>query len=227
MLPNPEKFSNASQYHTWLPLIKAKLWIDAKVISNNKVQFFYLYKNLDFKIQLIILPYLATAEDDSVWDYNIILNQLDRVYNNPNKKDSAAARLQFIKQGLDLVFIFLAKFERLLYEVGANSWPVATKISILRNGVNDQLKAKLDIQLELPETYDKFVKALYKLSSPSGSSSFPAALGILSNNSTSRLHSRPQFTAPEPMDTSANMQLLTLSFGTAPVLCRVPVASPP
>ena len=66
MLPNPKKFSNASQYYTWLPFIKAKLWINAKAISNNKAQFFYLYKNLNSKIQLIVLLHLVTAEGDSV-----------------------------------------------------------------------------------------------------------------------------------------------------------------
>jgi hypothetical protein len=216
VLPDPEKFSNASQYHTWLPLIKAKLRIDAEAIGNDEAQFFYLYGNLNSKIQSIVLPHLATAENDGVWDYNTILDQLDRVYNDPNKKDGAAARLQSIKQGSDSVSVFLAKFERLFHEAGANSWPSAIKISILRNGVNNRLKAKLDVQLELPETYDGFVKALHKLGSSDGGSNFSAAFGGSSNNPVSRPHSRSQFAVSEPMDTSANMQFRAFSFGTAP-----------
>ena len=73
--------------------------------------------------------------------------------------------------------------------------------------------------------YNKFIKVLYKLSSLSSSSSFPASFSSLSNNFTSYLHLCPQFTAPEPMDTSANIQLLILSFSTAPALRRVLMAS--
>ncbi|KAK4127468.1 hypothetical protein N657DRAFT_641465 [Parathielavia appendiculata] len=42
-LPDPEKLSGATRYDTWLPLIKAKLRIDADAIGTDEAQFFYLY----------------------------------------------------------------------------------------------------------------------------------------------------------------------------------------
>ena len=155
VLPDPEKFSNAFQYYIWLSLIKIKLRIDAEAIGNDETQFFYLYGNLNSKIQSIVLPHLTTAENNDVWDYNTILDQLDRVY-------------------------------------------------------------KLDVQLKFPETYDKFVKTLYKFGSSDGGSNFSAAFGGSSNNPVSRPHSRSQFAVSESMDTSANMQFRVFSFGTAP-----------
>lgn len=61
-LPDPEKFTGAARYDTWLPLIKAKLRIDADAIGNDEAQFFYLYGNLDSKIQAMVLPQLLQAE---------------------------------------------------------------------------------------------------------------------------------------------------------------------
>jgi hypothetical protein len=117
----------------------------------------------------MVLPQLLQAETNEEWDYQNILDQLERVYDNPTKRDTAASRLQGLRQGNDALPVFLAKFERLLHEANANSWPDDSKIAILRNGVNDKLKAKLDVQLELPGKYDKFVRSLHKLGGHGGS----------------------------------------------------------
>jgi hypothetical protein len=146
-----------------MPLIKAKLRIDGDAIGNDEAQFFYVYGNLDSKIQAMVLPQLSEAEDNETWDFHTILDQIERVYDDPNKKDSAASHLQTIRQNTDTVSVYLSKFERLLHEAGAGSWPDASKIAILRNGASDKLKAKLNVQLELPTRYDSFVKALHKL----------------------------------------------------------------
>ena len=138
-LPDPEKLAGATRYDTWLPLIRAKLRIDADAIGTDEAQFFYLYGNLDSKIQAMVLPQLLQAETNEFWDYQTILDQLERVYDNPTKRDTAAARLQGIRQGNDALSVYLSKFERVLHEANANSWPDDSKIAILRNGVNDKL----------------------------------------------------------------------------------------
>jgi len=168
-LLDPEKLTGATRYDTWLPLIKAKLQIDADAIGTDEAQLFYLYGNLDSKIQAMVLPQLVQSENNGIWDFQTILDQLERVFDNPTKRDTAVARLQGIRQGNDALPIYLSKFERLLHEANANTWPDDSKIAILRNGVNDKLKAKLDIQLELPTKYETFVKSLYKLGGHGGS----------------------------------------------------------
>jgi Retrotransposon gag protein len=142
--------------------------IDADVIGNAEAQYFYVYGNLDSKIQAMVLLKLYQAERDEMWDYESILMDLERMFDDPNKKDSAASRLYNLKQGGDSLLVFLSKFERLLHEADANRWSDDSKITILRHAVNEKLQNKLDVQLELPRTYDKFVKALQKLGGHGG-----------------------------------------------------------
>lgn len=130
-LLDPEKLTGATRYDTWLPLIRAKLRIDADAIGSDEAQFFYLYGNLDSKVQAMVIPQLLQAETNESWDCQNILDQLERVYDNPTKRDTAAARLQGIRQGNDALPVYLSKFERVLHEANANSWPDDSKIAIL------------------------------------------------------------------------------------------------
>ena len=85
-LPNPEKFNGKTyKFNTWLPAIRAKLRIDGPAIGNSTAQFYYVYSNLESNIQVMVLPQLFYAKTSHVYNYKSILNQLLRVYNNPNK----------------------------------------------------------------------------------------------------------------------------------------------
>jgi hypothetical protein len=54
-----------------LPEIKAKLRVDGEAIGDNTARFYYVY------------------EENHGWDYNTILDQLARVYDNPNRVQEA------------------------------------------------------------------------------------------------------------------------------------------
>ena len=85
-LPNPEKFASQTyKFDTWLPSIKAKLRLDGTAIGDATAQFYYVYLNLDSSVQAMVLPQLSHVESAQQWDYNSILDQLARVYDNPNK----------------------------------------------------------------------------------------------------------------------------------------------
>jgi hypothetical protein len=45
----------------------------------------------------MVLPQLSQAEKAQSWDYNSILDQLARVYDNPNKQSEAEDRLYALK----------------------------------------------------------------------------------------------------------------------------------
>jgi hypothetical protein len=72
------------KYDTWLPSIKAKLRVDGKAIGDPVAQFYYVYLNLDSHVQIMVLLQLGQAEESNAWDYTTILDQLTRVYDNPN-----------------------------------------------------------------------------------------------------------------------------------------------
>jgi hypothetical protein len=63
----------------------------------------------------MVLPQLSQANETS-HDYNTILDQLIRVYGNPNKVQEAEDKLYALKQGTDSLYAYIAKFERILYE---------------------------------------------------------------------------------------------------------------
>ncbi|PMD60176.1 uncharacterized protein K444DRAFT_528954, partial [Hyaloscypha bicolor E] len=53
----PEKFnSQVHKFNTWLSLIKAKLRVNYKAISNTTAQFYYIYLNLESHVQAMVLP---------------------------------------------------------------------------------------------------------------------------------------------------------------------------
>jgi hypothetical protein len=108
----------------------------------------------------MVLPQLSHAESEQLWDYNSILNQLARVYDNPNSQQEAEDKLYALKQGTDSLPAFIAKFEQTLYEAGGQSWPDVNKISSFRNGLNSALHSRLQAQLNLPRVYVDFLRTV-------------------------------------------------------------------
>jgi hypothetical protein len=71
---NPEKFNGqVYKLDIWFPVISAKLQVNGQVIGNTIIQFYYIYLNLDFNIQAMVLPQLSQT-DETFYDYYIILD---------------------------------------------------------------------------------------------------------------------------------------------------------
>jgi len=171
-LPDPEKFNGyPPKFDTWLPSIKAKLRVDGAAIGDTIAQFYYVYLNLDSSVQAMVLPQLGQAEKLNTWDYNTILDQLVRVYDNPNKVQQAEDRLLSLRQDNDSVPTYISKFERVLYEADGQNWPDINKISIFRNGLSSTVRSRLNQQLNLPRKYPDFVRIVQQLAGRSSSCS--------------------------------------------------------
>ena len=136
----------------------------------------------------MVLPQLSQAEALNVWDYTTILNQLTRVYDNPNKVQEAEDKLLSLKQGTDSVPAYVAKFERVLYEASGQNWPDVNKISTFRNGLNSTIRSRLSQQLSLPRKYPDFVKVVQQLAGRS--SHAPTSANAIGNH-TGNHHSEP------------------------------------
>jgi hypothetical protein len=204
-LPDPEKLTGQFKYDTWLPSIKAKLRVDGEAIGDPIAQFYYVYLNLDSNVQAMVLPQLSQAETADLWDYNTILNQLSRVYDNPNKVQEAEDKLLSVKQqSTDSLHNYVAKYERLLYEANAQDWPDVTKISTFRNGLASTIRNRLSQQLQLPRTYPDFVKVVQQLAGRSTGSFHPSNT-VSNEHSSAAKPSYGHHSHSEPMDiTSIN-----------------------
>jgi len=169
-LPDPTKFDGKPyKFKVWLPEIKAKLQVDGEAIGDNIAQFYYVYGNLESTVQAMVLPQLSHAETQKSWDYQTILDQLERVNDNPNAVQEAEDALQTIKQGDQPLPGYIAKFERLLYEAKGQSWADANKIITFRSGLSPVLRKALSHQLNLPTTYPAFLSVVQQLSRRQGS----------------------------------------------------------
>ncbi|KAJ5135829.1 uncharacterized protein N7515_005107 [Penicillium bovifimosum] len=115
----------------------------------------------------MVLPQLATARDNNTRDSNTILDQLRRVYDNPNKVQEAEDRLLPIRQAADeSLAAYIAKFERLLYEAKGQTWPDVTKISAFRKGLQASTRNRLTQQLNLPRRVPTWSSSRQPKSSP-------------------------------------------------------------
>ncbi|QSZ31090.1 hypothetical protein DSL72_000651 [Monilinia vaccinii-corymbosi] len=162
-LPDPEKFNGSiHKFNTWLFSIRAKLQIDGIAIGNAIVQFYYVFFNLESHVQAMVLPQLF-LDPAAPPDYNMILDLLSSMYDNPNKVQEAEDRLYTLEQGRDSIYTYIANFEKTLYEAQGQSWFDFRKISILRNGLNLGLKTRLNQLQHLPETYTEFVQVVQEL----------------------------------------------------------------
>jgi hypothetical protein len=208
ILPDPIKFDGkAYHFDTWLPSIKAKLRVDGTsgALGDSIAQFYYVYDRLESNVQSQVLPQLATAEEAQYWSYQTILDQLARALDNPNKTQEAVDRLHRIEQSSgESIPNYIAKFERLLYEAKGHNWDDDRKISAFRFGLNATIKNRLAQQLELPSTYPKFLQAVQKLSSRSGTILAPAAPSGPSNTLQQYRQSNPPVATrySDPMDVS-------------------------
>jgi hypothetical protein len=204
-LPDPEKFNGQShRFDTWLPSIRAKLRVDGTAIGDSIAQFYYVFLNLESHVQAMVLPQLAQAEESTTWDFNTILGQLSRVYDNPNKVQEAEDKLLSLRQGTDSIPAYISKFERVLYEARGQDWPDINKISIFRNGLSSIIRNRLSQQLILPSIYPEFIRIVQQLAGRASSSTNLSANppGLSTGSGNSHLHSHPQVLqrTTEPMD---------------------------
>jgi hypothetical protein len=91
----------------------------------------------------MVLPQLQDADDSQDWNYSTILEQLTRVYDNPNKVQEAEDKLFSLKQGTNSIPAYIAKFEQVLYEARGQNWPDVNKISTFRNGLSQIIRSCL------------------------------------------------------------------------------------
>ena len=143
--------------------------MDREAIGDNTAQFYYVYGNLESTVQAMVLPQLSYAEKQKSWDYKTILEQLERVNDNPNAVQEAKDALQAIKQGDQPLPSYIARFERLLYEAEGQDWADANKIITFRSGLSPALRKALSHQLNLPTTYPAFISVVQQLSRRQGS----------------------------------------------------------
>lgn len=79
-----------------------------------------------------------------IWDYHIILDQLARVYDSPNKVQEAEDKLFELKQGnTKAIPAYTSWFERMLYEAQGQKWSEDRKIATYQQGLIPSIRKAL------------------------------------------------------------------------------------
>jgi Retrotransposon gag protein len=162
-LPDPPRF-NGRPYtlRTWLPSIKAKLRSDQLTGAD---AFDYVWDRLEQPQQASCLHLRDTAEANQQWDPEEIFLFFQRICYNPREQQEAVQRFASVRQKDDeSLLAYLARFERLSYEAGAQVWPSTSRISSLHRGLRASLRQLLEESNDslFSQSYDDYVELVQR-----------------------------------------------------------------
>jgi hypothetical protein len=142
-LPDPPRFDGKPySLRTWLPSIRAKLRADQ---LSGASAFEYVWDRLEQPQQASILFLRQSSDENQSWDPEDIFSYFQRLCHNPREQQEAIQRFSNVRQKDDESLIaYLARFERLSYEAGANSWPDVSRITSLHRGLRLTLRQPLE-----------------------------------------------------------------------------------
>ena len=163
-LPDPPRFDGRHfTLRTWLPSIRAKLRSSHLVGAD---AFDYVWDRLEQPQQASVLHLRQLAEDNQSWDPEVLFAYFQRLCHNPREHQEAIQRLSTIRQkDEESLVAYLARFERLVFEAEASSWPEVTRITTFHRGLRSTLRHLLeeseDSLFTLP--YDSYIELAQRL----------------------------------------------------------------
>lgn len=163
-LPDPPRFDGKPySLRTWLPSIRAKLRADQ---LSGASAFEYVWHRLEQPQQASILHLRQSSDEDQSWDPEEIFSYFQRLCHNPREQQEAIQRFSNVRQKDDESLIaYLARFERLSYEAGANSWPDVSRVTSLHRGLRLTLRQPLEESNDslFSLSYNDYVESLQGL----------------------------------------------------------------
>lgn len=144
-LPHPPTFSgNKVQWRGWKLEMEGKIDEDAEAIGSLKAQFRYIYTRLEGAARTNVTTYYEMETAKEFPDPRGLLNRLELLYGERNRKEKAIQNLHSIRQKDDETFIsFYPRFEKEMANADTENWPDDVKISYLRNALNSKMKDRL------------------------------------------------------------------------------------
>ncbi|KAF7174268.1 hypothetical protein CNMCM6106_008465 [Aspergillus hiratsukae] len=133
-----------SQWRGWKLEIEGEIEEDAAAIGNERSQLRYIYSRLEGSAKTNITTFYELELRKVSPSPQALINRLDILYGERNRKDKAIQALHTIRQKEDEPFTaFYPRFEKEVANAEAESWEDSSKISYLRNALHPKLKAHL------------------------------------------------------------------------------------
>jgi hypothetical protein len=206
-LPDPPRFDGKPySLRTWLPSIRAKLRADQ---LSGASAFEYVWDRLEQPQQASILHLRQSSDENQSWDPEEIFSYFQRLCHNPREQQEAIQRYSNVRQKDDESLIaYLARFERLSYEAGANKWPDVSRVTSLHRGLRPTLRQPLEESNDslFSQSYNDYVELLQGLDRRTRRQ--PAS----SRNQTNSRQPFPTSQSTQPLPVDDPMVLNTTSF---------------
>lgn len=133
-----------SQWRGWKLEIEGKIEEDANAIGNEKSQLRYIYSRLEGSAKTNVSTFFEAALKKEPPNPQVLLDRLDILYGERNRKDKAIQALHSIRQKEDESFTaFYPRFEKEIANAEAEYWDDSSKISYLRNAIHPKLRMHL------------------------------------------------------------------------------------
>jgi hypothetical protein len=144
-LPHPPTFSgNKSQWRGWKLEMEGKIEEDALAIGSLRAQLRYIFMRLEGAAKTNVTTFYEMQLSQESPDPCRLLERLDILYGERNRKQKAIQNLHSIRQREDETFIsFYPRFEKEIANADAEGWDDDAKISYLRNALSSKMRDNL------------------------------------------------------------------------------------
>lgn len=140
----PKFGGDKSQWRSWKLETEGKLRVDKEAIGDAEGHFMYVFMSLEGKAKENVTTFAEMQTEKRTFDVTELLNRLELLYGQRDRKQRATRNLHSIKQGENEPFTsFYPRFEREIANANAEYWPDDSKISYLQEALNDKMKAAL------------------------------------------------------------------------------------
>lgn len=140
----PRFGGDKSQWRSWKLETEGKLRVDKEALGDAEGHFIYVFMSLEGKAKDNVTTFVEMQTEKRTFDVAELLNRLELLYGERDRKQRATRNLHSIKQGENEPFTsFYPRFEREIANANAEYWPDDSKISYLQEALNDKMKAAL------------------------------------------------------------------------------------
>jgi hypothetical protein len=140
--------------------MEGKIEEDALAIGSLRAQLRYIFMHLEGAAKTNVTTFYETQLRQELPNPHSLLERLDIIYGERNRKQKAIQNLHAIRQREDETFIsFYPRFEKEIANADAEGWDNDAKISYLRNALNSRMRDNLvGCSGSETNTYDGFVQ---------------------------------------------------------------------
>jgi hypothetical protein len=144
-LPHPPTFSGSkSQWRGWKLEMEGKIEEDALAIGSLRAQLRYIFMRLEGAAKTNVTTFYKMQLKQELPNPHGLLERLDILYGERNRKQKAIQNLHAIRQREDETFIsFYPRFEKEIANADAEGWDNDAKISYIRNALSNKMRDNL------------------------------------------------------------------------------------